>query len=350
MIIAVCAPREDSFPGSMYFRGRPLEFWLPLCLPGINFISPEAVPESVSTVVVCSPDSIPCPDVTDERFSEWVRQLAARDRAFRFGADDLLVMPRKIWQSGKPVDIEPAQPPFGLTFYDARRFPLQVEARVLALQLNWLNQHGVVVEDRHHFFMEGLIPVGKGSVIGPGNVLRGTTRIGENVELMANCWLENAEIEDDCQLLPGCVIRDSRVGRAARIGPFAHLRMQTVVGPDTRVGNFVEIKKSSLGEGSKAAHLTYLGDARVGSDVNVGAGTITCNYDGSQKHVTEIEDGVFVGSGTELVAPVRLGKGSYVAAGSTITEDVPADALAVARQRQRNIIDWSLRKRKKTRG
>ncbi|HDP93789.1 MAG TPA: hypothetical protein ENN40_00285 [Candidatus Aminicenantes bacterium] len=350
MMVAVVDPSAGSHSDRFKFRGRLLDFWIPFCLPGIPFYSPESVPESVTSVVVCSPFSLPRPDVEAGEFSAWLKKLTVADQGLCLKNGALRILPRSTWRPGDLSCGDVVEPPFELKFCDARRSPQQVEERVVALQLEWLHSRGVVVEDRRNFYMEGLIPVGSGSVIGPGNVFRGNSRVGRNVWVMSTCWLENADIGDDCQLLPGCVIRDSHVGQGARVGPFAHLRMQTQVGSSTRVGNFVEIKKSVIGEGSKASHLAYLGDARVGRDVNVGAGTITCNYDGSRKHATEIEDGVFVGSGTELVAPVRLGRNSYVGAGSTITEDVPEDSLAIARQRQRNIPGWGLRKRKKTRG
>jgi bifunctional UDP-N-acetylglucosamine pyrophosphorylase/glucosamine-1-phosphate N-acetyltransferase len=129
------------------------------------------------------------------------------------------------------------------------------------------------------------------------------------------------------------------------VGPFAHLRPESVIGEDARVGNFVELKKTVLGKGSKANHLSYLGDATIGEGVNVGAGTITCNYDGRDKHPTVIDDGAFIGSDTQLVAPVRIGRGAYVAAGSSITEDVPADALGIARARQVNREGWASERR-----
>jgi len=141
-------------------------------------------------------------------------------------------------------------------------------------------------------------------------------------------------VENDVVVLDHCVVTDSRLSHGAAVGPMAHIRPASVVGPSARIGNFVELKKTTIGKGSKANHLAYLGDATIGEGVNVGAGTITCNYDGEQKHQTVIEDGVFVGSDSQLIAPVTLGKGSYVGAGSSITDDVPAGSLAIARGRQ----------------
>jgi bifunctional UDP-N-acetylglucosamine pyrophosphorylase/glucosamine-1-phosphate N-acetyltransferase len=144
-----------------------------------------------------------------------------------------------------------------------------------------------------------------------------------------------------------CVVRQSRVESGAQVGPFAQIRPDSVVGEGAHIGNFVELKKTRIGKGSKANHLAYLGDATIGEKVNVGAGTITCNYDGVHKNPTIIEDGAFIGSDSQLIAPVRVGKNAYVAAGSSITEDVPADSLAIARGRQVNKQGWIGRAKRK---
>jgi bifunctional UDP-N-acetylglucosamine pyrophosphorylase/glucosamine-1-phosphate N-acetyltransferase len=230
---------------------------------------------------------------------------------------------------------------------DAQREPLRVEAAVLALQLRHLQKSGVIVEDFAHFFMEGLPPVGRGSVFGSGIVIKGDCRIGRNVALFPNCYIENSRIGDHCVLLPGTVVFDSQVENNVQLGPYCHVRLNSLVRQGAKIGNFVEMKKSAFGRGSKAMHLSYIGDATVGRQVNIGAGTITCNYDGKNKNPTFIGDKVFIGSGTELVAPVTVHSDSYVAAGSTITEDVPRHALAVARQRQHNITGWVLRRKAK---
>jgi bifunctional UDP-N-acetylglucosamine pyrophosphorylase/glucosamine-1-phosphate N-acetyltransferase len=157
--------------------------------------------------------------------------------------------------------------------------------------------------------------------------------------------LTNATIADDVTVLDHSIVVDSTIQTGGSVGPMAHLRPDSVVGPGAKVGNFVELKKTTLGPGSKANHLAYLGDATIGTRVNVGAGVITCNYDGVAKHQTIIEDGVFVGSDSQLVAPVTIGRGAYVAAGSSITSDVPPDALAVARARQTNKSGWATARR-----
>jgi len=157
--------------------------------------------------------------------------------------------------------------------------------------------------------------------------------------------IRDSEIAGDVLIRPGCILDDARVAAGAVLGPYSHLRPGSEIGEGAHVGNFVETKKIKLGKGSKANHLTYLGDAEIGAGVNIGAGTITCNYDGVNKHTTVIEDGVFIGSDSTLVAPVRVGKGAYVGAASCITENVPEDALAIGRGRQIVKEGWAREKR-----
>jgi bifunctional UDP-N-acetylglucosamine pyrophosphorylase/glucosamine-1-phosphate N-acetyltransferase len=178
------------------------------------------------------------------------------------------------------------------------------------------------------------VEVGADTVIEPFVQLLGKTRIGSDCRIRSYSVISNSQIGDEVVVRPGCVIDQTKVANGARIGPYAHLRPETVLAEGTHVGNFVETKKARLGKGSKANHLTYLGDAEVGDGVNVGAGTITCNYDGVNKHMTYIEDGAFIGSDSTLVAPVRIGRQAYVGAGSTITDDVPPESLALGRGRQ----------------
>jgi bifunctional UDP-N-acetylglucosamine pyrophosphorylase/glucosamine-1-phosphate N-acetyltransferase len=174
--------------------------------------------------------------------------------------------------------------------------------------------------------------------------LEGQTRIGSNCEIQAGTRIVNSTLADNVLIQNYCVIKDSTIETGAILGPFAHIRPDSIVGPGAHVGNFTELKKTHLGRGSKANHLAYLGDATIGEGVNIGAGVITCNYDGVNKHPTIIEDDVFVGTDSQLVAPVKLGKGSYVGAGSSITEDVPPGALAIGRGRQVNKEGWATAK------
>ena len=177
--------------------------------------------------------------------------------------------------------------------------------------------------------------------------LRGKTRVGRGVEIGQGCVLIDMVIEDGARILPYSHLTESTIGKGAVVGPFARLRPGAQVLEQAHGGNFVELKKTVLGKGSKANHLTYLGDAVIGERVNVGAGTITCNYDGKKKFVTTIEDGAFIGSDTQLVAPVTVGKGAYVGTGTTVREDVPAGSLAVSAGKQRNIEGWVDKKSKK---
>jgi bifunctional UDP-N-acetylglucosamine pyrophosphorylase/glucosamine-1-phosphate N-acetyltransferase len=206
---------------------------------------------------------------------------------------------------------------------------------------------GVTLIDPATTYIDSGVVIGADTVIHPGVVIQGQTRIGAACEIHAYSRVVDTEIGDHVTIQSFCLIVGARVAKGATIGPFAHLRPETEVGEKAKVGNFVELKKTTLGAGAKASHLAYLGDATIGANVNIGAGTITCNYDGEMKHQTIIEDGAFIGSDTQLIAPVRVGKGAYVAAGSSITEDVPAGGLAVARGRQTNVEGWVARKSKK---
>jgi bifunctional UDP-N-acetylglucosamine pyrophosphorylase / glucosamine-1-phosphate N-acetyltransferase len=204
---------------------------------------------------------------------------------------------------------------------------------------------GVTIIDPATTYIEQDVVVGADTVIHPGVILEGNTHIGAACEIHANVRIVDSEVADRVTINNFCLIVGTRVADGASVGPFAHLRPETVVGEGARIGNFVELKKTTLGRGSKANHLSYLGDATIGANVNVGAGTITCNYDGERKHPTVIEDGAFIGSDSQLIAPVKVGKGAYVGAGSSITEDVPAGALGIARGRQTNVQGWVDRKK-----
>lgn len=183
------------------------------------------------------------------------------------------------------------------------------------------------------------------TVVEPFVQILGRTKIGAECRIRSYSVIRDSEIADGVLVRPGCILDGARVARNAILGPYSHLRPESQIGEGAHVGNFVETKKITLGKGSKANHLTYLGDAKIGAGVNIGAGTITCNYDGVNKNTTVIEDGVFIGSDTTLVAPVRVGKGAYVGAASCITDDVPKDALAVGRARQVTKEEWARQKR-----
>ncbi len=204
---------------------------------------------------------------------------------------------------------------------------------------------GATLEDPASTFIDEDVVIGTDTVIGPAVRLEGRTSIGQRCRIRAGARLTNVTVGDDVTVLDYSILADSEVARGAVVGPFSHVRPESLIGEGAHIGNFVEIKKTTIGPGTKANHLAYLGDATVGAEVNVGAGAITCNYDGEAKHPTVIADGVFIGSDSQLIAPVRIGHGAYVAAGSSITKDVPDGALAIARGRQENKPDWASRRK-----
>ena len=204
---------------------------------------------------------------------------------------------------------------------------------------------GVTLVDPATTYIDPDVEIGADTVIHPGVLIQGQTRIGGACEIQAHVRIVDSTIGAHVSVNSFCVIVGASVADGAAIGPFAHLRPESAVGEKAHVGNFVELKKTTLGAGSKANHHAYLGDATIGENVNIGAGTIVCNYDGQTKHRTSIEDGAFIGSDTQLIAPVTVGKGAYVGTGTTVRESVPPGALAVSAGKQRNIEGWVARKR-----
>ena len=208
----------------------------------------------------------------------------------------------------------------------------------------WLDA-GVTMRDPRSVWIDAGVTIGKDSVLYPNVMLEGRTVIGEGTTIHSGVRISDCVIGNDVEVLDHCVLRESHVDDEAHLGPFVHLRPGVVVRRKAKVGNFVEMKKTELGEGSKANHLSYLGDATIAEGVNIGAGTITCNYDGVRKHKTVIGKNVFLGSDTQLIAPVTVGDGSVVAAGTTVTQDVPPDSLAIARVAQMNQVGWVAKRR-----
>jgi len=200
---------------------------------------------------------------------------------------------------------------------------------------------GVTLIDPARFDLRGRLTAGQDVVIDVNAVLEGTVRLGNRVMVGPNVVMRDTTVGDDVIILANCVIEDALIGDGVRIGPFARIRPETVLAAGSHIGNFVEIKKSQVGEGSKINHLSYIGDASVGRNVNIGAGTITCNYDGAYKHRTVIGDDVFIGSDTQLVAPVEVGDGATIGAGSTITRDAPAGELTLSRAPQKSRPGWN---------
>ena len=201
-------------------------------------------------------------------------------------------------------------------------------------------ENGVEFVDINTAYIDETVTIGAGTLIGPCVTLEGQTFIGEGCTIYQNTRIKDSVISDGASV-QSSVIMESKVGKGTKVGPFAYLRPGCTIGENCKVGDFVEVKNSSLGDGSKASHLTYIGDSDVGRDVNIGCGVVFVNYDGTNKHRSNIGDGAFIGCNTNLVSPVSVEDGAYIAAGSTITEDVPKDSLAIARQRQRNIEGWA---------
>lgn len=189
------------------------------------------------------------------------------------------------------------------------------------------------------------VEIGPDTILEPFVQILGCTRIGSDCRIRSFSVIRDSQIADNVLFRPGCIVDQSTIAAGAQLGPYSHLRPGSEIGESAHVGNFVETKKTRMGRGAKANHLTYLGDSDIGAGVNVGAGTITCNYDGVNKHMTVIEEGAFIGSDSTLVAPVRIGKGAYVGAGSTITKNVPADALALGRSHQITKEGWARQRR-----
>ena len=207
-------------------------------------------------------------------------------------------------------------------------------------QAQALMRQGVTLADPARFDLRGELQAGADVFIDVNVIIEGKVRLGNGVTIGPNCLVRDAELGDGVAVFSHCVIDNAIVGRGGKIGPFARIRPGTSLGEETQVGNFVEVKQSTIKAGSKANHLAYIGDSEVGAGVNIGAGTITCNYDGAAKHKTLIGDDVFIGSNTELVAPVTINDGATIAAGATITKDVEAGALALSKREQKTIKNW----------
>lgn len=214
-------------------------------------------------------------------------------------------------------------------------------------QAEQLMAAGVTIKDPARFDLRGSVKTDIDVVIDTNVLLEGDVLLGSNVEIGANCVVNNSTIGDGTTILPNSVIENAVIGNNCTIGPFARIRPETVLADRVKVGNFVEIKKAHIGDETKINHLSYVGDSVVGRDVNIGAGTITCNYDGVDKHITEIGDGAFIGSNSQLVAPVKIGAGATIGAGSTITSDVPEDKLTLTRSKQKTIDSWTRPQKKK---
>lgn len=360
MIAATFDPAAQSLP-SIRFRGQGLFFWTSRWFKGIEFYTPDQLNPDYEVLVVFDftkfLDIGPAGIVEIKRLIKSLKQspdivslpdyplfILSREAVKKYPAR---IKPGICSELARHANIRVTDLKNHHRTWDLSRNPDQIEACIVRFQIQQLQNQGVHIEDYRHFYLEGGASIGRGSRIGSGVVVKGNCRLGKNVHLYPNCYIENTSIGANSTVLPHCVLRDSVLEDDVQVGPYTHLRNQAVIKRGGKAGNFVEMKKTILGKGAKAMHLSYLGDAIIGEEVNIGAGTITCNYDGHKKHTTTIEDHVFVGSGTELIAPLKIGRNSLVAAGSTITEDVPPHSLAIAREIQSNKKNWVKTHRKK---
>lgn len=271
-----------------------------------------------------------------------LRNLGNQNAQGEYYLPDLLGVLR---DAGHRVGAVVAEDPVEALGVNSRSELAQVEQEIQRRVVLRLMSEGVTFRNPSTVVIDSSVSIGPDTVVYPFVTLEGSTRIGSGCVIEPGSHLSNVTVGDNVHIRTGTVAEEARIDDEATVGPYAHLRPGTRLGRQVKVGNFVETKKATFGARSKASHLSYIGDAEVGEDVNIGAGTITCNYDGVRKHQTVLEDGVFIGSDSQLVAPVRVGKGAYVGAGSTITKDVPPGSLALSRAPQRIVDGWAERKK-----
>jgi bifunctional UDP-N-acetylglucosamine pyrophosphorylase/glucosamine-1-phosphate N-acetyltransferase len=278
------------------------------------------------------------------RLRAWVKTLDNRNAQGEFYLTDVVALAVR---DGVPVRAVRAADPYEIFGVNDRVQLAVLERRYQQRQAQDCLRAGVTLIDPARFDLRGRLTAGQDVVIDVNVLLEGTVRLGNRVMIGPNVVMRDTRVGDDVTILANCVIEDAAIGDGARIGPFARIRPETVLAAGSHVGNFVEIKKSQVGAGSKINHLSYIGDTSVGCNVNIGAGTITCNYDGASKHRTVIGDDVFIGSDTQLVAPVEVGPGATIGAGSTITRDAPAGELTLSRSPQQTRPGWKRPMKKK---
>jgi bifunctional UDP-N-acetylglucosamine pyrophosphorylase / glucosamine-1-phosphate N-acetyltransferase len=276
-----------------------------------------------------------------------VRSIALENAQGEYYLPDLVGIYR---QRGKKVETVTVTHPHEILGINSRAELMAMNHIVKQEKNAALMASGVTIEDPATTYIDPDVDIGADTIVHPGVTIERGTVVGLACEIHSGARIVNSRLGDRVTVLNHCVINNSQIENNASIGPFAHLRNHVAVGAHAKVGNFVEMKNTKFGEGSKSGHLAYLGDAVIGKNVNIGAGTITCNYDGKRKYVTTIEDGAFIGSDTQLVAPVTVGERGYVGTGTTVREDVPSAALAVSAGKQRNILGWVDRKRGGTDG
>ncbi len=275
--------------------------------------------------------------ITSEKLKSWLPRLQNNNAQGEYYLTDIIAL-----AVADGISVQTCQP-------DSESEVMGINNRAQQAMVERLYQHeyvsklmaqGLTLADPARFDCRGSLDHGQDCFVDINCVFEGKNRLGNSVTIGPNCTFINADIGDDTVIAPNSIIENSRVGEGCTIGPYARLRPGTELKAKAKIGNFVETKKAIIGEGSKINHLSYVGDAKVGNDVNIGAGTITCNYDGANKHKTTIADNVFVGSNTALVAPITIGEGATIGAGATITSDVEEGVLAISRAKQRSIEGW----------
>ena len=278
-----------------------------------------------------------------KRLSAWLKRIDNRNAQKEYYLTDLVAL---AVGDGVPVAAVKVEDAWEAAGVNSKAELAALERRYQEIVSRKLLEMGVTLADPARIDVRGTLECGRDVLIDVNCVFHGRVTLGDGVRVGANSILRNVSVAAGSEILPFCHLEDSIIGERCRIGPYTRLRPGNALAEGVHLGNFVEVKASRLGAGSKANHLTYLGDSEIGARVNVGAGTITCNYDGAAKHRTVIEDDCFIGSDATLVAPVRIARGSYIGAGSTINKDTPADQLTVARARQVSIPAWKPRRKK----
>ncbi|HWA38883.1 MAG TPA: bifunctional UDP-N-acetylglucosamine diphosphorylase/glucosamine-1-phosphate N-acetyltransferase GlmU [Burkholderiales bacterium] len=276
------------------------------------------------------------------RLVEWLARLKNDNAQREYYLTDIVTLASA---EALPVTGVKVDDPLEVAGVNSKRELAMLERVVQEREADRLLEAGVTLADPHRIDVRGTLECGRDVAIDVNCVFEGRVRLGDGVRIGANCILRNVSVGARSEVLPFCHLDDAELGAKCRIGPYARVRPGTSLAEDVHIGNFVEVKASRFGAGSKANHLAYVGDSEVGAKVNVGAGVITCNYDGASKHKTVIEDECFIGSDATLVAPVRIARGSYIGAGSTISKDTPAGQLTVARAKQVSIPGWKPKKK-----
>lgn len=275
--------------------------------------------------------------VSTAKLRGWVAELRNENAQGEYYLTDVIALAVR---DGVPVEPFTVTEPLEVQGVNDRRQLAELERYYQRRQAERLMRDGATLLDPARVDVRGILSTGRDVVIDVNVVFEGTVRLGDRVKIGPFCMLKDAVIGDDVQILSHCWVDGAEVGSGAQIGPFARLRPDTRLAAGVHIGNFVETKKTRIGTGSKVNHLTYLGDAEIGTGVNVGAGTITCNYDGVNKHKTIIEDDAFIGSNSSLVAPVRIGQGATIGAGSSVSRDVPASSLCLTRAPRKEVTNW----------